>query len=141
MPGRPPLLRKVDAVTVPVPDLENGLHFYRDRLRHALLWWNDAIGQAGLQLPDSDSELVVSTQLDYAPNWLVSSAEEAADAITAAGGRVITEPFDNPVGRVTVVADPFDNVLVLLDLSKGRYSTHHTGSVTGVDPTPPPAPQ
>jgi predicted enzyme related to lactoylglutathione lyase len=121
-------------VTVPVPDLDTGLRFYRDALGHQLLWRNDAVGQAGLQLPDSATELVLTTQLDYAPNWLVSSAAEATEAVRAAGGRVVTEPFDHPVGRVAVVADPFDNVLVLLDLSKGRYVTDATGSVTGVDP-------
>ncbi len=135
-----PLLRKVDAVTVPVPDLDSGVGFYCDRLGHSLLWRNDAIGLAGLQLPDSDTELVLTTQLDYAPNWLVASADEAADAVRAAGGRVVTDPFDSAVGRVTVVADPFENVLVLLDLSKGRYTTDDTGLVTGVDPTPPVAP-
>jgi hypothetical protein len=30
-----PLLRSVDAVTVPVPDLDAGLSFYRDRLGHS----------------------------------------------------------------------------------------------------------
>lgn len=130
-----PLLRKVDAVTVPVPDLDSGLRFYGDRLGHNLLWRNDDIGQAGLRLPDSDTELVVTTHLEYAPNWLVSSADEAADSVRVSGGRIITEPFDSPVGRVAVVADPFDNVLVLLDLSKGRYATDENGSVTGVDPT------
>ena len=134
-----PLLRRIDAVTVPVPDLDTGLRFYRDRLGHALLWRNDAVGQAGLRLPDSDTELVLAAGLGYEPNWLVSSADDAAEVVRAAGGRVITEPFDTPIGRVTVVADPFDNVLVLLDLSKGRYATDVAGSVTGVDPTPPPA--
>jgi catechol 2,3-dioxygenase-like lactoylglutathione lyase family enzyme len=41
-----PLLRKIDAVTIPVPDLDAGLGFYRDRLGHELRWRNDAIGQA-----------------------------------------------------------------------------------------------
>jgi predicted enzyme related to lactoylglutathione lyase len=134
-----PLLRKIDAVTVPVPDLDTGLRFYCERLGHALLWRNDAVGQAGLRLPDSDSELVLATGLNHEPNWLVSSADDAAETVRAAGGRVITEPFDTPVGRVAVVADPFDNVLVLLDLSKGRYATDDAASVTGVDPAPPPA--
>jgi predicted enzyme related to lactoylglutathione lyase len=128
-----PLLRMIDAVTVPVPDLDRGLQFYRDHLGHALLWRNDALGQAGLALPDGDTELVLTTQLDFAPNWLVSSADAAADAIHAAGGRVISAPFDIPVGRIAVVADPFDNVLVLIDLSKGRYATDETGAVTGVE--------
>jgi predicted enzyme related to lactoylglutathione lyase len=127
-----PLLRKVDAVTIPVPDLDSGLAFYRDRLGHVLLWRSDALGQAGLQLPESDTEIVLTTRLEYAPNWLVSSADDAAAAVQSAGGQVVTEPFDIPVGRLAVVADPFDNVLVLLDLSKGTYTTDEHGSVTGV---------
>jgi predicted enzyme related to lactoylglutathione lyase len=52
--------------------------------------------------------------------------------VAAAGGRIIAEPEDIPVGRVAVVEDPFGNVLVLLDLSKGRYVTDDDGTVTGV---------
>jgi len=33
---------------------------------------------------------------------------------------------------VTVVADPFGNPLVLLDLSKGTFQTGPDGTVTGV---------
>jgi hypothetical protein len=36
---------------------------------------------------------------------------------------VVTGPFDIPVGRVAVVADPFGNVLVRVGLPKGRYVT------------------
>src|SRR4030081_3564830 len=46
-----PVLRMVDAVTVAVPTLEEGLRVYRDLLGHELLWRNDAVGQAGLRLP------------------------------------------------------------------------------------------
>jgi len=127
-----PLLQKVDAVTVLVPDLDAGLSFYRDSLGHQLRWRNDEIGQAGLGLPGSDTEIVLTTRQKYEPNWLVRSADEAAQVMQAAGGRVVTVPFDIPVGRVAVVADPFGNVLVLLDLSKGRYVTDDAGLVTGV---------
>ena len=127
-----PLMRSVDAVTIPVPDLDTGLRFYRDGLGHRLLWRNDSLGQAGLGLPDSNTEIVLTTRLDYAPSWLVTSADEAADTIRAAGGRVIAEPADIPVGRVVIVADAFGNVLVLLDLAYGRYTTDDAGSVTGV---------
>ena len=44
----------------------------------------------------------------------------------------MTGPSDIPVGRVAVVADPFGSILVLLDLSRGRYVTDSTGNVTGV---------
>lgn len=129
-----PLLRLVDAVTVPVPDLDAGLACYVDRLGHELLWRNDELGQAGLRCPGSETELVLSTGLSYAPNWLVESADAAAELIIAAGGRMISEPADIPVGRVAVVADPFGNELILVDLSKGRYRTEGAGRVTGVDP-------
>lgn len=128
-----PLFQKVDAVTIPVPDLDAGLRFYRDRLGHRLRWRNDNLGQAGLGLAASDTELVLTTRLTYEPDWLVGSADEAAAAVQAAGGRVVTAPSDIPVGRVAVVADPFGNTLVLVDLSKGHYVTDSTGNVTAVE--------
>ena len=127
-----PLFQTVDAVTVPVPSLDEGLRFYRDGLGHALLWRNDAAGQAGMRLPAAETELVLTTKQRYEPDWLVESVDEAVDAVLAAGGGVIAEPIDIPVGRVAVVADPFGNSLVLLDLSRGRYVTDDTGNVTGV---------
>ncbi len=127
-----PLLRKVDAVTFRVPDLDAGLAFYRDALGHELRWRNDAIGQAALRVPDADTEIVLTTQHGYEPNWLVSSADDAAATIEEHGGRVLAPAFDIPVGRVAVVADPFDNVLVLVDLSKGTYDTDEQRDVTSV---------
>lgn len=128
----PPLLRAVDAVTVPVPDLDSGLRFYRDALGHQLRWRHDEIGQAGLKLPESTTELVLATGLEYAPDWLVGSADAAARSVESAGGQVITPPFDYPVGRVAKVADPFGNVLVVLDLSRGRYLTDGDRRVIGL---------
>jgi predicted enzyme related to lactoylglutathione lyase len=129
-----PLLRAVDAVTVGVPDLDEGLRFYRDQLGHELLWRNDDLGQLGLRLPESNAELVLSTNHGYAPNWLVTSAAEAVGAIVAAGGQVVHPPMPIPVGQLAVVTDPFGNALVLLDLSAGRYATDEAGGVTHVEP-------
>ena len=126
------LLRKVDAVTVRVPDLDVGLRFYVEALGHELRWRDDAIGQAGLALPDGDSELVLTTQHAYEPNWLVESADEALETFRANGGAVVVAPFDIPVGRLGVVTDPFGNTLVLLDLSKGTYVVDPDSRVTGV---------
>jgi predicted enzyme related to lactoylglutathione lyase len=123
----------VDAVTVHVPDLDSGLAFYQDALGHELVWRNDEIGQAGLRLPDSDTEIVLATALDYAPSWLVESADAAAEQLVSHGGRLVTAPFDIPVGRCAVAEDPFGNRLVLLDLSKGLYVTDDRGTVTGVE--------
>jgi predicted enzyme related to lactoylglutathione lyase len=79
-----------------------------------LVWRNDAEGQVGLRLPESQAELVLSTNLEYAVNWLVTSVPEAVETIVEAGGKVIHEPTQIPVGRLAVVNDPFGNALVLL---------------------------
>lgn len=128
-----PLLRAVDCVTVPVPDLDAGLAFYRDDLGHRLLWRNDDTGQAGLELPDSETELVLTTGREYAPAWLVRSVDQAVEVIRSAGGQVRAAPADIPVGRLAVVTDPFGNSLVLIDLSKGHYVTDPGGVVRGVE--------
>lgn len=114
-----PVLRMVDAVTVPVPDLDQGLASYRDRLGHDLIWRNDEVGQAGLRLPDCDTEIVLSLEAPYAPNWLVASVSDAVDDIVAASGIVVMEPHAIAVGWLAVVADPF------------RQRTHPARSLQG----------
>ena len=132
-PARPSgLFRTVDCVQLPVPDLDAALAFYRDRLGHPLLWRTGTA--AALRLPDSDTELVLATDRPQPEaDFLVDSADEAAAELAAAGGRILVEPFDLPVGRLAVAADPFGNPLTFLDLSKGRYVTDPDGNVTGVE--------
>jgi predicted enzyme related to lactoylglutathione lyase len=125
------IFRRVDAVTVPVPDLEAGLRFYGQALGHRLKWRNDAVGQAGLELADGDSELVLTTRQSYQPNWLVDSVDDAVELLTGHGGDLVTAPFDIPVGRAAVVHDPFGNTLVLVDLSKGAYTMGGGDDPTG----------
>jgi catechol 2,3-dioxygenase-like lactoylglutathione lyase family enzyme len=125
------VLRKVDCVQLPVPDLDEGLAFYRDQLGHELLWRSQTA--AGLRLPDSDTELVLEIRRSQPEaDFLVGSVEQAAARLVQAGGTVLVEPVDIPVGRVAVVADPFGNPLTIVDLSKGRYVTDAEGNVTGV---------
>ncbi len=127
-----PLLQYVDAVTVPVPDLDRGLAFYRDVLGHQLIWRSEVSGQAGLRMPESGTEIVLATRQGYEPDWKVASADAAAEVFAANGGKVLSEPEDIPIGRLTVVEDPFGNRLVLLDSTKGSYDTDRSGTVTGV---------
>ena len=127
-----PLLLYVDAITIPVPDLDAGLAFYGTCLGHELLWRNEALGQAALGTPQSQTEIVLTTQLGYEPDWKVASADAAAEVFRAHGGEVLVEPMDIPIGRLAVVADPFGNRIVLLDSTKGTYQTDESGAVTGV---------
>ena len=125
------LIRKIDCVQLPVPDLDAGLAFYRDQLGHELIWRTATA--VGLRLPHTDAELVLQRERpEPEVDLLVDSADEAAQRIQAAGGSVIIPPFDIPIGRCVVVADPWGNQLVLLDLSKGTYTTDDAGQVTGV---------
>ncbi len=125
-----PLFRQVDCIQVPVPDIESGLAFYRDSLGHALVWRTET--QAGLRMTDSDAEIVIQTERqEVEVNLLVDSADEAAARIEEAGGRVVVKPFDIQIGRCAVVADPWDNHLVVLDMSKGKLTTDADGNVLG----------
>ena len=63
-----PVLQYVDAVTVPVPDPDRGLAFYRDVLGHQLIWRSEAAGQAGLRTPGSGTEIVLTTRQSYEPD-------------------------------------------------------------------------
>ena len=111
-----------------MPSLEDGLAFYRDRLGHELIWRSAT--SAGLRLPETDAELVLQTDRDGVHvDLLVDAADEAAAEVEAAGGRIDVPPFDIPIGRCAVVADPWGNRLVLLDMSRGPLRTDAEGNV------------
>ena len=125
-----PLIHKVDCVRLYVPDLEAGLAFYRDRLGHELIWRTATA--AGLRLPETDTELVIQTEEQQQEiDFLVDSADAAAGMIEQSGGKVIVPPFDIQIGRCVVVEDPWGNLLVLLDASKGFLETDANGNVIG----------
>ena len=70
-------------------------------------------GMAELGAPERFEDVVASVAQitdDAAPHWGVTFAVDDADAIAARtmelGGRVITDPFDAPWVRMTVIADP-----------------------------------
>src|SRR2546423_11727314 len=115
-----PLLRKVDCVQIPVPDLDAGLRFYRDGLGLELTWRHAT--QAGLRL--GDTELVLQTERpDPETDFLVDSAEEAVRRGEALGRAGLFRPEDIPGGRGAKGAAPLGNSLVFLDLSKGSFQT------------------
>ncbi len=123
-----PLARKVDCIQLPVPTLEEGLAFNRDKLGHTLIWRTEAA--AGLRLPDTDAELVLQTERpELEVDLLVASADGAAERFVAAGGTLVMSAFDIAIGRCAVVRDPWGTVLVLLDMSKGPLVTDATGWV------------
>jgi catechol 2,3-dioxygenase-like lactoylglutathione lyase family enzyme len=125
-----PLFMKVDAVLVRVPSVDQGLAFYRGKLGHRLLWRSETA--AGLALAESESELVISTELGPETDLMTESVDSAIDRFVAAGGTILAGPTEVSIGKLVVVRDPFGNELVLLDSSKGRLTTDGQGNVTGV---------
>ena len=127
-----PLFQNVDCLGVQVSDLDAALRFYRDRLGHRLLWRTST--SAGLAFGDGRPmpELVLHTDVwPIAAAVKVGSVLEAIERFVAAGGTVVEPPSDIRIGLLAVVADPWDNHLVLLDSSKGLLRTDADGNVIG----------
>ena len=128
-----PLIQRVDCIHVEVPDLESGLAFYRDSLGHELLWRDET--SAGLRMADGDSEIVLNSSPwdKWKTDLLVESAESAAERFVEAGGEVVEGPFDIAIGKAVVVRDPWQNLFVLLDISKGQLATDSDKNVIGIE--------
>ena len=122
------LFRKVDCVSLKVDDLEAALDFYSRTLGHELLW--KAKTAAGLQLPDTDAELVIHTDpVPTETDLLVNSVPEAVERFKQAGGRLTKGPFEIAIGLYALVTDPWGNQLSLLDMSKGALKVDRDKNV------------
>jgi catechol 2,3-dioxygenase-like lactoylglutathione lyase family enzyme len=130
-----PLFRKLDNLLLRVADLDAAISFYRDRLGHRVLWRSEEA--VGFALPDTDAELVVHLNIGPETDVLVEDVDKAFQLFLNAGGEVVEAPFEIAIGRCARVRDPFGNVLVILDQSKGRLVTDADGRVTGVRPHSP----
>ncbi len=123
-----PLIKKVDCVMLYVSDLRAGIEFYRDKLGHKLKWFTD--DSAGFQMAESDTEIVIQTSRNVQEvDLLVESVDSAVKYLVESGAKVVVPPFDIKVGRCAVVMDPWDNRIVILDLSKGLLQTDPNGRV------------
>ena len=115
-----PLFRAIDCLQLPVRDLDAAVAFYGDRLGHRLIWRTHEA--AGFALPGQEgAEIVVqAARPDPETDLLVDDVDAALERWTGAGGAVEVEPFEIAIGRCAVIRDPFDNRLVLVDMSRGR---------------------
>jgi predicted enzyme related to lactoylglutathione lyase len=84
-------------------------------------------------MPESEAELVVQTERgEPEVNLLVASVDQAIARFVEAGGGVVMQPFDIPIGRCAVVRDPWGTHLVLLDTTNDALATDADGKVIGV---------
>lgn len=125
-----PLMRKIDCVEFYVPYLDAGLQFYCNQLGLELNWRTPT--SAGLRLPENDAEIVLQTERQHREvDMLVDGADEAVRRFVQAGGTILVPPFYTQIGRGAVVADPWGNQFLLLDLSKGLLKTDEQKNVIG----------
>jgi catechol 2,3-dioxygenase-like lactoylglutathione lyase family enzyme len=130
-----PLFQNVDCLGVQVPDIDEALAFYEGKLGQRLLWRTPT--SAGLAFADAGltPELVLHTDVwPIATAIKVASVSEAVELFLASGGTLVAAPSEIPIGRLAVVADPWNNHLVLLDSSKGQLQADAERNVVGVGP-------
>lgn len=104
-----------------VKDLNASAKFYSEILGLKQVWRDDKHQMIGFVFPESDSEIVIHT-IPNIPNpdfsFLVDNVEEFVKEFKSKGYTVCKEPFDVRPGKFAVLADPDQNIINIIDLSK-----------------------
>lgn len=125
------LFKNVDCIELYVSDLDEGIEYYRDCMGLKLLWRTDT--SVGIGMENDIAEIVLQTERKKINvDFRVESVVELVEQIVNSGGKVQYGPFDIPIGKCAVICDKWDNEYVILDMSKGKYTTDENGNVTGV---------
>lgn len=125
------VFKNVDCIELYVPDLEDGIKYYCGCMGLKLLWRTDTA--VGLGMENDIAEILLQTERRFmSVDLKVESVVESIDIIVDAGGKVLEGPFEIPIGKCAVICDKWDNKYVILDMTKGRYTTDEYGNVTGV---------
>ncbi len=114
-------LRKIDNVMYRVSDLDTAARFYEDALGLQRLWRDDEAGQIGLGFPEGGAEIVIHGDPEI-PNpdfsFLVDDVAAFCAEYAGQGYAVIKEPFPVRCGWFAVLADPDDNPIAIVDLTR-----------------------
>jgi lactoylglutathione lyase len=121
----------IDCLRLYVADLEQGIAYYKDKMKLEFKWKKDKA--AGFALGEN-CELVIQTQDKLQEvDILVEDVLTEIEEIKKAGGKILIGPFDIDIGKAAVIEDPWKNTYVILDMSKGQYKTDEQGNVIGVE--------
>jgi catechol-2,3-dioxygenase len=119
--GKDAVLRKIDSVMVKVEDLDGARGFYERVLGLTHLWSNTHSTALGMR--DCDAEIVLHDDpkipRECNVHYLVGDVNQAAAKLSSAGCSVMVAPFEVRIGMCAVLRDPFENLLNLIDMSKG----------------------
>lgn len=115
------MLRKIDCVMVRVADLRAATEYYSGVFGLKPIWHDT--DSVDLGFPETDAELVLHSNPDIPSkvevHYLVDDVVSAVLFLREKGCSVLAKPFDIPIGKCAVIADPFGVTLCILDMSKG----------------------
>lgn len=112
-----------------VADLDDGLAFYAGKLGHDIIWKTTTA--AGLKLPHSEAELVISTVNGPETDLKVEDTHKAFEEMIAAGATAVMPPFEILIGYCAIIDDPWGNRITILDTKKGLLKTDEQKNVIG----------
>lgn len=124
------IFTNADCIELHVDDLDEGLAYYCGALGLKLLWWGK--DTVGLGMENDITEVVLQTERHINVDFKVEDVLAACEVIKKAGGRIIYGPWDIDIGKAALVRDKWENEYVILDMTKGKYTTDENGNVTGV---------
>ena len=115
------MLKKIDCVMIRVEDLEAATVYYSDVFGLRRLWQDET--SVGMGFAEQDAEIVLHRNPEVPSPvdvyYLVDDVVCSVRILRENGCRVLSEPFDIPIGKCAVVRDPFGTTLSMLDMSKG----------------------
>jgi predicted enzyme related to lactoylglutathione lyase len=111
------MLREIDCVMVPVPDLEAGVDLYQRAFGLTVHWRDDV--SVGMGLQNSKTEVVLNVDGIAGVHYLVDDVPAAVERALAEGCALTVAPFEIVIGWCAVLSDPFGNPVYLLDMTKG----------------------
>lgn len=134
-----------DWVDLNTPDVEAAVDFYSRLLNWDIEKTPTPVGDYYIARQHGHQVAGLMAQTDEMagtpPMWTmyinVESADETADKVEPAGGRVLSGPFDIPDGRVAVVSDPsgavFGIISTPLQHSDRKWFSVESGAVCWVE--------
>ena len=124
------MFESVDCLMFYVPDLDEGVKYYHDKLRLQIAWKSE--DSIGFLMDDKKTEIVIQNKEKKEETDIkVKSVIETVEQIRRSGGKIISGPFDIKIGKCAVIEDPWGNRMVILDSTKGTFITDDKGNITG----------
>jgi predicted enzyme related to lactoylglutathione lyase len=110
---------KLEFLYRPVPDLEQALAFYRDRLG----WeeaWREGEATVSLTMPGTEVQLMLDAQPETTPPGPLFVVESVRDLFEARRAEIdfTSEPMAIPGGYLVGFSDPWGNAVYVMDQSE-----------------------